>query len=184
MLKKKKRFSPSYRSLRMPRKGILYDVSVLDGGEPGEVIPRLRNPKKHNPKLERKFDYENASLVVSRTRYVFGDDVKLTREESYWEKFKDPSSLVKFEGENFRVLVRTPLNSQFFYKTIYIQDFRSPEEAYQVALKVAQYTIRCLRFFFRWNSPFTISEFVVVDIKNKITRFYWAQVYCSKTCRH
>lgn len=181
---KKKRFSPSYRSLRMPRRGILYDVSTLEGGEPGEVIPRLQNPKKHNPELESQFNYEEASLIVSRTGYVFGDEVKRIREESYREKFKDPSSLVAFSDNNFNVLVRTPLKPQMFYRTIYIQDFRSPEEAYQVALKVAQYTIRCLRFFFRWNSPFTLSEFVVVDIKNKIARFYWAQVYRSKTCRH
>lgn len=181
---KKKRFSPSYRSLRMPRRGILYDVSTLNGKMPGEVIPRLQNPKKHNPKLERQFNYEDASLIVSRTRYVFGDDVKRTREESYREKFKDPSSLVEFKRDNFNVLVMTPLQSQSFYKTIYIQDFRSPEEAYQVALKVAQYMIRCLRFFFQWDSPFTLSDFVVVNIKNKIARFYWAQVYRSKTCTH
>lgn len=181
---KKKRHKPTYRSLRMPRKVVLYDLSSLNGGESGEVIPRLQKPKKHNPKLERQFNYEEASLIVSRTGYVFGDEVRKSREESYWEKFKDPSSLVKFKGNNFKVLVMTPLKSQSFYKTIYIQDFRSPEEAYQVALKVAQYMIRCLRFFFQWNSPFTLSDFVVVNIKNKIARFYWAQVYRSKICTH
>lgn len=171
-------------SRRGRQEKIPYDISGLEGRNPGEIIPRIQNPKKHNPKLEKEFDYEHASLIVSRTDYVFGYESRQDRERVYWELFKDPSSLIKFRGNNFAILIRTPLKLQSFYHTVVIQDFHSPEEAYQVALKVAQYMIRCLRFFFRWDSPFTISDFVAVNIKNKITRFYWAQVYRSKICRH
>lgn len=170
------------RSRRPKQSGyILYDVTDLEEQESGELIPRLRDPALLDS-LEDKINYDHASLIVSRTNYTFGFENTQGRENYIARMRRDPSDLISYTGRNFAVTLKTaPKIKQTFYYTIYLEDFHDANEAYRAAERLAKYLCRRVRFFFTWDSPFTITDYVFNNIDRDVTNFYRALVYKSKT---
>lgn len=160
---------------------LLYDVADLEEQESGELIPRLRDSQIVDD-LESKIDYSHASLIVSRTNYTFGFENKQDRESYLARMRRDPSDLISYTGRNFAVILKTaPKIKQTFYYTVYLEDFHDANEAYRAAERLAKYLCRRVRFFFTWNFPFTITDYVFNNIDRDVTNFYRALVYKSKT---